>query len=98
MLFLARTLGRTVQELGETLTAEEFAMWQAEYQREPWGEFRIDLAGGVMASTLANVHRGKDTQPFTPVQFMPFSKPAVDEAIATDSASFLAYVKAMGHA
>ena len=73
-------------------------MWQAEYQREPWGEFRIDLAGGVIASTLANVNRGKDSAAFTPVQFMPFSKPAVDEAIETSGASFLATVKAMGAA
>jgi hypothetical protein len=45
------------------------------YARDPWGPFRTELAAGVVASTIANVNRGKDTEAFRPLDFMPFSQP-----------------------
>ena len=71
-LILARTLGRTLEELGQTCSAQEFGLWQALYEADPWGPLREDLAAGVIASTLANVNRGKDVTPFTALDFMPY--------------------------
>lgn len=36
------------------MTADEFALWRAEYAREPWGDVRSDLRAGIVASTVAN--------------------------------------------
>lgn len=77
-----------MQELGDTVTGEEMGIWQAEYERQPWGEIRIDLAGGVVASVLANVHRGKDSQPYKPSDFMPLSAPPAPPEPAPDPVSF----------
>lgn len=70
---LARTLGRTLGELERTCSAQEFGLWQAAWSLEPWGEFRTELAAGVVASTIANVHRSRDSEPFRPEQFMPYA-------------------------
>ena len=63
-LLLARTLGRTLQELADSITAEEYGLWWAEYCRSPWGELRQDTGFGIVAATLANVNRGRNTAPF----------------------------------
>lgn len=56
------------------------------YELEPWGPMRSDLAAGVVASTIANVHRGKDQAAFKPLDFMPIVKPveAVEEGSGAD--------------
>lgn len=36
---LARTLGRTLEELEESMTAAEFGEWFAYYELAPWCEF-----------------------------------------------------------
>lgn len=38
---------------------------------EPFGEERADLRAGIVASTIANVFRGKRQRPFKPAYFMP---------------------------
>ena len=50
--------------------SREFAEWLAYYELEPWGEERADLRAGIVASTIANVHRGKG-KAFQPGDFMP---------------------------
>jgi hypothetical protein len=75
-MLLARTLGRTLNELMHTMTAEEFGLWQQSYLQDPWGEERADLRAGIIAATIANVHRGKDTEPYKAADFKPnYSKP-----------------------
>jgi hypothetical protein len=69
---LARTLGRTLQELAESITAEEYALWWAEYRRSPWGELRSDVQSGIVAATVANVQRGSKTKPYKATDFMPW--------------------------
>lgn len=51
--------------------SREFTEWQAYWQLEPWGEDRADLRTGIVASTLANIHRSRDSEAFTPRDFMP---------------------------
>lgn len=55
-------------------------MWWGEYCRSPWGELRQDTGFGIVAATLANVNRGKNTPPFKPADFMPWHEaPKADE-------------------
>lgn len=76
---LARTLGRTLQELAESITAEEYGLWLAEYRRSPWGDLRDDVRFGIVAATVANVQRGPKTKPYKATDFMPWHKSVADE-------------------
>ena len=53
-MLLARTLGRTVDELAATMSSREFSMWWNEYEREPWGEYRSDLRSAAERAMVAN--------------------------------------------
>lgn len=60
------------------MDSEDFLLLWAEYQREPWGEWRTDFAFGVLNSTIAN-YAGKIREskkpPAKPIEFMPFYQP-----------------------
>ncbi len=86
-------MGRTLGELEETCTAQEFGLWMALYEAEPWGPVREDLAAGIVASTIANVNRGKDTQAFSALDFAPFVRQPEPEQEAS-TADFLNLVGA----
>lgn len=74
-----------MQELGDSITAEEYGLWWAEYRRNPWGELRQDTGFGIVAATLANVHRGEKTKPYKATDFMPWHEsPEEDEAPEED--------------
>lgn len=51
---LARTLGRTLHELCETMTAAEFGLWLEEYRRDPWGGHRDGLHAAIVAKAVAD--------------------------------------------
>lgn len=52
--------------------------WMAYAQVEPFGETRADLRAAIVASTVANVFRGKKQRAFKPADFMPkFGEEAV---------------------
>lgn len=67
------------------MSAAEFGIWQADYNRQPWGDFRTDLAGGMIASTLANVNRDVKQKPipYSALDFMPLQREA--EPVAPES-------------
>jgi hypothetical protein len=72
---LAMRLGRTLHELEQSMTAEEFGLWQALYRQDPWGETRADLRAGIVASTIANyagMTRAKHAEPAKPADYMPY--------------------------
>ncbi len=47
-------MGRTIAELGQSMSAKEYDLWKAEYMIEPWGEERADLrTGTIVQSNLA---------------------------------------------
>lgn len=74
-MLLALQLGRTLHELAETMTAEEFGLWAALYAADPWGEQRADLRAGIVAATVANyagMQRSKQAGPARPTEFMPY--------------------------
>lgn len=62
----------------------EFTFWRAYDRIDPLGEERRDLAAGIVAATMANCHRSKDTEPYKPGDFMwqykgPGQQPSVPE-------------------
>lgn len=57
------------------MSAQEYDDWWAYYQVEPFGEERGDLRAGIIASTLANIHRDPKRRPegYKPLDFMPYA-------------------------
>jgi hypothetical protein len=53
------------------MPAPLFTEWMLYAQLELFGEERADLRAGIVAATVANVHRGKDDKALTPQDFMP---------------------------
>ena len=70
----------TVRELLQRMDSRELSEWLAYDQTEPIGAVRGDLNAGIISSTIANCHRGKNQQAFSPVDFMPLHKNATDSA------------------
>lgn len=84
---LALAMGRTLGELGESMTADEFGLWLALYQVDPWGEQRADLRAGIVASTVANyagMARSKSAGAAKPSDFMPYIEKRETEAVEHD--------------
>lgn len=52
------------------MPASEMAEWELFYSLEPFGTWRDNMHAGIIASLLANIHRGKSTKRFTPQDFM----------------------------
>ena len=61
------------------MSSAQFAEWMAYSRLEPWGEQRADLRAGIVASTMANVNRGKSRKPYKPHEFMPDFEPVSEE-------------------
>lgn len=64
------------------ITSVQFAEWMAYSRLEPWGQDRDDLRMGIVASTIANVNRGKNQKPFKPDDFIPDFEPETEEQAA----------------
>ena len=61
------------------ITSMQFAEWLAYSTLEPWGEERDDLRMGIVASTIANANRGKNTKAYSPQDFMPQFEPEPED-------------------
>jgi hypothetical protein len=71
---LAMKLGRTLEELALSMSAHEFGLWLALYDREPWDDTRGDYQAGIIASTVVNFGGRtlrKGAKPLSPLDFMP---------------------------
>jgi hypothetical protein len=79
-------LGRSRRELEDTMTSSEWAEVLALDSIQPFlGPERGDLRSGIIASLIANVNRDPDkSQPFSPLDFMPYSKMQQPEQSAED--------------
>ena len=78
---LALRLGRTKREMLATVSSYDLAEMIAYNRIQPIGELRADLRAGIVASTLANIHRGKNREAYTPQDFMPYIvRPPVNQA------------------
>ena len=61
----------SVRQLLQTMDSKEISEWAAYYSLEPFGYFRsADLPASIIASTLANCNRAKNSKTFTPKDFM----------------------------
>jgi len=71
---LCRTVGAaSPNELFERISWEEFLLWEAEYNREPWGEFRADARQAVgIRYTLAPWLEDKGGVDQWPAVFWPY--------------------------
>lgn len=78
--------GMTVREMERRMGAREYADWLAYYAAEPFGEDRADLRAGIIASTIANVNRGKGDKPYKPRDFMPFAPPEPEIIVPENAA------------
>ena len=63
--------GMTVAELKERMTHAEFIRWIAYSRMEPWGYDMDNWRAGLIASTMANVNRGRKGKSYKPSDFMP---------------------------
>lgn len=73
-------MGRAdVDGLLAEMTSTQIAEWMAYFRLEPFGERRADLRAGIIASTVANAHKAKDSRPYKPQDFMPDFEQGTDE-------------------
>lgn len=63
------------------MSSREFHEWIAFYEIDPWGDQRADVRAGIIASTLANIHRDKHAKAFKPQDFMWFIDRPVEKVI-----------------
>jgi len=61
------------------------------WRMEPWGPYRDNIHAGLIAATIANVHRGKNARPISHDVFMltdktAFTKKKTKETLAWMSA------------
>ena len=57
-------LGIPVRELQHRVSAAEFAEYLAYFSVEPWPGERADINTGILASLLANIHKGSKQKYF----------------------------------
>lgn len=70
---LAKELGMTVRQLLSNIDSKELSEWAGYYSLEPFGSLRdSDVPAGIIASTIANCNRTKNSKSFKPEDFMPF--------------------------
>ncbi len=64
-------MGRTVRELLGAMDSRELSEWMAFDLVEPIGGRRGDIQAAIVASTIANVNRGKGKKALQPADFIP---------------------------
>ena len=61
-----------------TYSANELREWRAYFSIYPFKEDRADMRAGIIASTLANVNRGKGQSAYEPKDFIvEYNKPQI---------------------
>lgn len=92
---LALALGSTVEELQNRMSSSEFSEWLAYYCINPFGPERGDLNAGIIAATVANANRSKNSQAYTPKDFMPKFIPEAAETPEQLKNKFLTLAKSL---
>ena len=69
VVILALALKRDLSEI-LNMPALHFNVFRAYYGLAPFGDVRGDAQAGIVASTIANVNRGRGVKPFSPSDFM----------------------------
>ena len=63
--------GRTVAELNETMTVDEFLLWAVYMQMEPFGDDRADWRNAMAMAQVANMNRKRGSGPIAVHKFLP---------------------------
>lgn len=71
MLTLALRLGMTLQDLRETMSAEELFLWQAYNEESPLSDARGDIQAAIIAASTLQAQGAK----VTPMDLLPQWKP-----------------------
>lgn len=74
--------------------AEEFDRWCRYFQEEPWGVTRDNFHAALIASTIANVHRGKKSRAFRVSDFMLLGESARAGKAKAGAAALAAFFRA----
>lgn len=80
-------MGRTLAELGETMSAEEYALHLADDAMSPWGPERMaDLPAAMVATVIANANRDpkQKPDPYRIADFLFFDREPDTDVEATD--------------
>jgi len=88
---LALALGRTVQELDNTMTSTELSYWLAFYGLHPFGSERDNIHSAVIAATVANTSRSRSQPPYSAEDFMIKTQ---DEKRESDTQNVIAFLGA----
>lgn len=83
-------LGRTLAELGATMSSAEFSMWLHLYNSDPWDE-HIDLGFGQVAQVVANYAGKTRTDELPPARasdYMPLPRPPEVLVVEPDPVEF----------
>jgi hypothetical protein len=70
----------TVEELSSRMSYGEFERWKRYEAESLFLSDRVEMAGAMVSSTVANVNRGKGQPPYDVIDFAPFMKSAMEEA------------------
>lgn len=65
-------MGRTIGELMDSMSSQEFAIWLALYEEDQWGDKRHDLRAGMIAAAVGNYAgkiRKEQSKPLTAADF-----------------------------
>lgn len=85
---LALALGRTVEELLDTVSYEELLRWGELNAISPIGEWRADVRSAQIVAMMANINRDtkRHPEPFQIKEFLLFDKPKPVEHDPKDGA------------
>jgi hypothetical protein len=76
---LSLAWGIPQSEIEQTVSARDLDEMREFYQLEPWGSWRDNVHAGIIASVLCNIHRSKDSDPFTYEDFLMMSQEEAQE-------------------
>jgi Protein of unknown function (DUF4035) len=76
------------------ITGKQLAEWQAYDRLDPFGYERLDLHAGIIASTDANINRGKKGTAYEVSDFMPHFGPRKRKTREQLKAALMAFVAA----
>ena len=88
---LALQLGRTLDELGRTMSSYEFGLWWSVFCKEPWGDHADWIRAAMIQSTIASFAgkmwpQGKPPPKYT--DFMPHESAPESSMPETDPVEF----------
>ena len=70
MCLLSLAWGIPQSDIETSVSARDVDEMARLFRDEPWGPWRDNLHAGLIASTMANAFRGKDTKPYSYEDFM----------------------------